>query len=99
MMKTTNQRHAWKEIEDEIRRVLMAEWDPIGVKDVPEASDEYDGYIGGIYRLLHDGASDERIAEHLSQIETEAMGLPSVDPGSYLSLIKHLRALVIPTLA
>ena len=38
----------------------MEEWDPIGVSDTPEAADEYDGYIGGIYELLERGASEAK---------------------------------------
>jgi hypothetical protein len=58
-----------------IRHVLMSHWDPIGVSDVPEASDEYDGYIGGVCDLLKDGAKDESIAEYLRCIEVDRMGL------------------------
>ena len=86
----------WKEIQDKLRRVLMESWDPIGVNDFPEAADEYDGYIGGIYALLRDGASDERIAQHLAEIETETMGLAPVDDQRYASLIEKLRALELP---
>jgi hypothetical protein len=32
--------------------VLMREWDPIGVADVPEAQDEYDSYISQTYGML-----------------------------------------------
>ncbi len=35
-----------------IREVLMSKWDPIGIDDTPEAWDEYDFYIGTVYRLL-----------------------------------------------
>ena len=28
-----------------IRRILMEEWDPLGVDGVPEATDEYDSYL------------------------------------------------------
>jgi len=43
----------------------MQVWDPIGVKDEPNAQNEYDGYLGNVYELLVAGASDERIAEYL----------------------------------
>ena len=33
----------------------MDVWDPIGVKDEPNAQDEYDGYLGGVYELLVSG--------------------------------------------
>ena len=74
----------------------MEDWDPIGVSDVPEASDEYDGYVGGMYALLRDGASDERIAQHLSEIETRTMGLAPIDSSRYGPLIARLRSLDLP---
>ena len=39
------------------------------------AHDEYDAYIGGVYRLLASGATPRSVAEHLAQVETEQMGL------------------------
>jgi hypothetical protein len=88
---------AWKEVHERIRPVLMQAWDPIGVKAIPEAADEYDGYIAGIYALLRDGASDEQIARHLSDIETKEMGLSSA-PSRYASVIAQLRSLQLPAL-
>ena len=41
-----------KEIQTAIAHVLMHEWDPIGIRDEPECANEYDGYAGGVYRLL-----------------------------------------------
>jgi hypothetical protein len=65
-----------REIADAIRQVLMRHWDPIGVADFPEARDEYDSYIGGVYHLLASGADEMRIASHLAAIQTKTMGLP-----------------------
>jgi len=61
-----------KEIQSEIRKVLLDDWNPIGCS-VP--SDEYDTYIGGIYRLLFQGASISELAEHLATIEFRTIGL------------------------
>jgi hypothetical protein len=89
-------RRAWDEIQTRMRPVLMEDWDPIGVSDVPEAADEYDGYIEGIYVLLRDGASDERIEQHLSEIETKTMGLGPNARNDYGPLIARLRSLDLP---
>jgi hypothetical protein len=35
-----------------IRQILLRDWDPIGVADVAEAQDEYDGYISKIHGML-----------------------------------------------
>ena len=55
----------------------MKKWDPIGVSGEQGAQDEYDGYIGGIYRLIANGASEKQIVDHLYKIETEYMELES----------------------
>jgi hypothetical protein len=58
-----------------IREALLKDWDPIGVKDVPEARDEYSGYVGPIYELLNSGAAEEKVFEYLWWTETDQMGL------------------------
>lgn len=50
-----------REVRSKIRAILMAKWDPIGVSEVPEAADEYDSYIGGVYELLAEGAPEEKL--------------------------------------
>jgi hypothetical protein len=58
-----------------LRELFMHEWDPIGVRDVPEAQDEYDNYIGEAYVLLMDrGATAEDMEGYLRGVE-DYMGL------------------------
>jgi len=57
----------------------MEEWDPIGVRGVPEAADEYDTYVGQIGRRLHDGATVDEIADYLTWVEEDHMGLGPSD--------------------
>jgi hypothetical protein len=58
-----------------IHQILMSRWDPIGVRNVPEAQDEYDAYVTGIYgRLIHRAARHE-LLDYLWWVETEHMGL------------------------
>jgi hypothetical protein len=64
-----------KEFERAVHVILIEEWDPIGVKSHPGAEDEYDGYIGGIVRLLLGGADKVRLADHLRRLEVGSMGL------------------------
>ena len=68
-------REDFREIHHEIRKILMQNWDPIGVSDVPMAADEYDMYIGGICGLLDRNAGMAEIVAHLQKIEVERMGL------------------------
>src|SRR5437867_11803711 len=62
-----------REIESQIAEILLHDWDPIGVADEPQARDEYDSYIGGVYRLLASGASVAEIEAHLRDIEIRMM--------------------------
>jgi hypothetical protein len=64
-----------REIQAAIAKILLEDWDPIGVHDVTEAQDEYDSYVSGVYRLLVAGATAEALAAHLLAIENEAVGL------------------------
>src|SRR5688500_4481596 len=61
------------EIQESIRKILFYDWDPIGINDFGP-DDEYDSYVGGIYRLLASGADEYKIIERLYQLETTSMG-------------------------
>jgi len=63
------------ELELAIRQVLLNEWDPIGISDVPEAGDEYDSYASHIRSLLARGATKTELVAYLLESEAESMGL------------------------
>ena len=72
-----------------IREILLHDWDPIGVRDIPEAQDEYDSYIPGIYgRLIH-RISESDLFDYLRQIESQQMGLAG-DRGKTQQAVKKL---------
>ena len=58
-----------------IRRLLMEEWDPIGVCGIAEAADEYDGYLGAVGRMLREGATRSELESYLTDIREHHMGL------------------------
>jgi hypothetical protein len=58
-----------------IRRILMEDWDPIGVRDWPDAVTEYDTYVGGVGEMLHEGASAAEVEAYLNDMREEAIGL------------------------
>jgi hypothetical protein len=63
-----------REIQERIGTILYEDWDPLDLRGVAP-SDEYDSYIGGVYRLLASGASCEQVAEHLAELERGPFGL------------------------
>jgi len=64
------------EIQESIRHILFYDWDPIGVNDLAP-DDEYNSYVGGIYRLLASSASEYQIIEHLHRLEITKMEVSS----------------------
>lgn len=65
----------------------MRDWDPIGGAKVPEAQDEYDSYVGPVYRLLVSGASDADLIEYLYSTETDTMGLTRLGMRGHLKKV------------
>lgn len=64
----------------QLRLILMNHWDPIGVRGVPEAADEYDGYLGQIANRLQDEAGPAEIADYLTWVRSDRMGLGDSEP-------------------
>jgi len=60
-----------------IRELLLREWDPIGVADVPEARSEYDAYAPRVYGLLARGAPAEEVAAYLAALDFGLAPVPS----------------------
>jgi hypothetical protein len=63
-----------KEIQEAIREVLYRDWDPIGVCDAGP-DDEYDSYIGPVYRLLVSQPKKEEVTAELRRIEDGPIGI------------------------
>jgi hypothetical protein len=74
-MELEAQHRWWKQTgARELRQLVHEVWDPIGVRDIPEAQSEYDDYVGGIISRLHKGADPATIADYLSWAQ-DRMGL------------------------
>lgn len=81
-------------IRAEIRRVLVTDWDPIGVMGDPDwPRDEYDRYIGQICGFLARGESAEFLARHLCSMEDTMMGLGSPPLSARLDVARKLIAI------
>jgi hypothetical protein len=86
----------WLIIQNQIRKVLNSDWDPIGVADI--VGDEYDGYIGDIHSLLTKHASDKDISAYLLRVEVEWMGLTGTPDDQRLLVARNLQKLRLPAL-
>jgi hypothetical protein len=74
-----------------VDEVLHYIWDPIGVAGVPQARDEYQGYVPHVFGMLREDSDSSTIAKYLSEVSVGAMGLRSA-PEHDLKVAKILIA-------
>ena len=84
-----------RRIRVEIRRVLLDVWDPIGIKDEPNAQDEYDSYVGRIYELLIGHSPDRKLSEYLFSVVHDHMGLHGAKIGDMDATVNSLRKIKV----
>jgi len=72
-----------------VDEVLHYVWDPIGVAGIPQARDEYYGYLSRVYALVKEGRDTDTIAQYLTEVAVEAMGL-SEDSAHHLKVARML---------
>ncbi len=65
-----------RSLHQDVRKILLTDWDPIGVRDVPQAQDEYDDYVPRIAEMVTNRRSIVEVSEYLLHLETSVMGLP-----------------------
>ena len=82
-----------RRIRVEIRRVLLSIWDPIGVKDEPNAQDEYDGYIGRLYELLVNKAPQSELIGYLYWAAHDHMGFDAARRSDMTGTVEALTAI------
>lgn len=58
-----------------IKKVLLEDWDPIGIQGISEAQDEYDSYVAEIHAKLISRRPVDEVFDYLWRAETEHMGL------------------------
>lgn len=92
---TSIEKYQSRRVRAQIRHVLMDTWDPIGVKDEPNAQDEYNAYIGDIYELLISQAPDSKIAEYLYSVAHDRMGFSSTAASNTKDTVDALKAIPI----
>jgi hypothetical protein len=68
------------EIQELIRQILLLDWDPLNVGTSPGLEDEYDAYIGPIYRVLAENCSEESLIQLLYKLEKDDLGTSLVTP-------------------
>ncbi|MEQ8787072.1 MAG: hypothetical protein RIC55_12260 [Pirellulaceae bacterium] len=87
------QRRCTQRLREEVGAILLHDWDPLGVRHVAGAANEYDGYVETICQMLVDGADVRKLGDHLHRLESDAMGLSSPTENAQV-VANRLRMLV-----
>lgn len=80
----------------DIKKILLRDWDPIGISLVSEVKDddnEYDSYIPDVYALLNSGKNVDEISKYLMSVEINRMGI-TPDQGEDMRVNKVAEKLV-----
>jgi hypothetical protein len=80
-----------RRIRELIRHVLLEVWDPIGIKEEPNAQDEYDGYIDKLYGLLVSHAYDSHLIDYLYWAAHDNMGFDAATRTDMKETVKALK--------
>jgi hypothetical protein len=86
------------EAEAAIKSVLLQEWDPLGVHELPGPHGEYDTHAHEVYDLLARGASDVQVERYLHHIERDDLHHPELatrDLGPVLRKLRDLERTII----
>lgn len=81
--------------ESAIGRVLLEQWDPLGVRQTPGEHSEYAPYVHDVYSMLARGASDVQIARMLHRIESEDLRHPELLERDLTPVVQALRAVKV----
>ena len=79
---------------ERVRRILLEDWDPLGVNQERGCFDEYDSYVSGVLVQLRLRGFEPEIDRYLEHIETEKMGLPRRPATSRGQTVEKLLAVV-----
>ena len=77
--------------ERAIERVLLDQWDPLGVREQPGPHPEYAPFVHDVYSLLARGASDVQLTRHLHRIESEELHHPELASRDLTAVVRALR--------
>lgn len=64
---TDNRKKRAREIQTAISQILYRDWDPFELSGIAPR-DEYDSYIGDVYRILANSRSEEALIEYLGRM-------------------------------
>lgn len=90
---TEEQWEEFKRLRQEVRKILLNEWDPLGVKGFPHAQDQYDEYLHEFTQFVWSDSSLGTIVDRFENLERHRMGLNHSDRSRLQEVAKALKSL------
>ena len=81
------------DLRDQIRSILLNDWDPNSAAHSEAASGTYDAYISPLADLIRSGADEEAIIAFLKERESEIMCFPAIGTSHLQRVARKLLAL------
>ena len=88
--------HTNDSIHDQVRRILLNDWDPHNVARTEAAHGTYDVYVAPLSELILAGAGEEEIIHFLKEREAESMCFPALGTSHLRLAARRLAALRSP---
>ena len=80
-------------LRDQIRTVLLEDWDPSDAARFEAARHEYDAYLSPLADLIRSGADEEALVQFLKDRESEIMCFPAIGRSHLKRVAKKLISL------
>jgi hypothetical protein len=80
-------------LRDQIRTILLADWDPNNASRFEAARGEYDNYLSPLQDLILSGAGEDDVIEFLYAREREIMCFPGLGKGRLRRVARKLLTL------
>lgn len=69
-----------RDLIDQVRCILLEDWDPLGVGGMPALSDEYDFVLGKVMSGLATASDRDEVVCMLEELERDFLCLPEPRP-------------------
>jgi len=80
-------------LTQQVRQILLTDWDPSNASRSDAACSEYDSYINPLLSLLSRGATEESLMDYLHERELERMCFPPAGRSHLRRVAQKLLAL------
>jgi hypothetical protein len=86
---------SFKRVSRAVNRILLEQWDPLGIRAAEGPEDEYLSYVPQLIGRVQRGASDAELADYLGEVESRQMGLRVLPSVRRTEIAARIRATVM----